>query len=143
MGAVREPTLYKCAVGNVGVYELPLFYEEDARVRKSQTTYLGEWIGERAAIAAISPTRMADRIRIPVLLAAGEEDEVAPVKHTRLMEKALKAAGVPVESIYFDSEGHGYYLEESRRTYFSRLLAFLERHIGGAGAGAPGAATAK
>jgi dipeptidyl aminopeptidase/acylaminoacyl peptidase len=47
------------------------------------------------------------------------------------MEKALKQAGVPVETLYYKTEGHGFYTEEHRREYYTRLLAFLSRHLGG------------
>ena len=48
------------------------------------------------------------------------------------MEKALKAAGTPVETLYFPTEGQGFYTEPHRREYYTRLLAFLPRHLGGA-----------
>jgi dipeptidyl aminopeptidase/acylaminoacyl peptidase len=48
-----------------------------------------------------------------------------------MMEKALRNAGVPVETLYYKTEGHGFYLEEHRREYYTRLLAFLGRHLGG------------
>lgn len=99
MGAAREPSLYHCAAGYVGVYD------------------------------------------VPVLLAAGREDQRAPVQHTERMEAALKQAGVPVEAVYYPREGHGLYGEASQRDYYTRLLAFLARSLGGATA-APAKATA-
>jgi len=48
------------------------------------------------------------------------------------MEKALKAAGVPVETLYVRTEGHGFYSEANQRAYYTRLLEFLSRHLGGA-----------
>ena len=48
------------------------------------------------------------------------------------MEKALKKAGVPVEALYYPNEGHGFYAIEHRREYYTRLLAFLAPHLGGA-----------
>ena len=75
---------------------------------------------------------LAARIKVPVFLAAGGQDERAPVEHTRKMEKTLKEAGVPVESLYFKSEGHGFFTEPHRREYYTRLLAFLSVHLGGA-----------
>ncbi|MCZ8166972.1 hypothetical protein [Silanimonas sp.] len=47
------------------------------------------------------------------------------------MERALKAAGVPVEAHYYDGEGHGYFLLPNRRDYYTKLLAFLGRHLDG------------
>jgi dipeptidyl aminopeptidase/acylaminoacyl peptidase len=48
------------------------------------------------------------------------------------MEKALKSAGVPVETLYYPTEGHGFYTEEHQREFYTRLLDFLGRHLGGA-----------
>ncbi len=131
MGAAKEPGLYRCAAGNVGVYDLPMMHTRgDTQEMKWGRTYLREWIGEANELAAVSPTNMADRIKVPVFLAAGGEDERAPVQHTELMERRLKTAGVPVEAIYYRTEGHGFYKEENRRDYYTRLLAFFGRHLG-------------
>ena len=132
MGAAKEPTLYRCAAGNVGVYDLPTMHTHgDVQKRGSGVTYLNDWIGDRDALGAVSPTRMADRIKVPVFLAAGGKDERAPIEHSKQMERALVKAGVPVETAYFPTEGHGYYDDANRYEYYSRLLAFLGKHLGG------------
>jgi len=139
MGVVKEPDLYKCAAGYVGVYDLPTMHTDgDVQRRGSGVTYLREWLGERDQLDAVSPNRMADRIKVPVFLAAGGEDERAPIVHSKMMEKALRAAGVPVETLYYANEGHGFYLEEHRVEYYTKLLAFLSRNIGGAAASGAG-----
>ena len=147
MGAAKEPSLYRCAAGYVGVYDLPTMHVEgDVQRRGSGETYLREWIGERTALAGVSPNRMADRIKVPVFLAAGGEDERAPIAHSKMMERALRKAGVPVETLYYDTEGHGFYVEAHQREYYTRLLAFLARSLGGTTASttsSSGAATAK
>jgi dipeptidyl aminopeptidase/acylaminoacyl peptidase len=133
MGAAREPTLYRCASGYVGVYDLAILHTEgDVQEAKSGETYVREWIGERESLAAVSPNLLADRITVPVLLAAGGEDRRAPIAHTKMMEKALRKAGVPVEALYFDDEGHGFYLHAHKMEYYTKLLQFLDRHIGDA-----------
>lgn len=132
MGAAREPDLYQCAAGYVGVYDLPTMHTQgDIQRRGSGATYLREWIGEREELDAVSPTRMADQIKVPVFLAAGGEDERAPIQHTRMMERALVESGSPVETLYYPREGHGFYVEEHQREYHTRLLAFLARSLGG------------
>lgn len=132
MGVAKEPSLYRCAAGYVGVYDLPMMQRETGRKRRSLGNWSRDWVGEdMTALAAVSPNRMAERIKVPVFLAAGGEDEIAPVEHTRMMEAALKKAGVPVESLYYDTEGHGFYTEPHQREYYGRLLAFLSRHLGG------------
>jgi dipeptidyl aminopeptidase/acylaminoacyl peptidase len=96
------------------------------------TAYQRDWIGDPAQLAGVSPSRLASRIKVPVLLAAGGQDERAPIEQSEKMEKALRAAGVPVETLYIRTEGHGFFVEEHRRQFYDRLLAFLDRNIGGA-----------
>jgi dipeptidyl aminopeptidase/acylaminoacyl peptidase len=133
MGVAKEPGTYRCAAGYVGVYDLPMMHTRgDTQRAKWGRNYIRDWVGEVSNLAAVSPTNMADRIKAPVFLAAGGEDERAPIQHTELMERRLKAAGVPVESFYARTEGHGFYKPENQQEYYTRLLAFFNRHLGGA-----------
>lgn len=45
------------------------------------------------------------------------------------MERALRRAGKPVESVIYPKEGHGDYLPENRRDFYTRLLTFLDAHL--------------
>jgi len=131
MGVAKEPDLYKCAVGYVGVYDLPKMIADDTRDSRRSGNWLREWVGDPAKLGDVSPTRLADRIKVPVFLAAGGKDEVAPIEHSKSMESALRKAGVPVETLYYDTEAHGFYTEEHQREFYTRLLAFLSRSLGG------------
>jgi dipeptidyl aminopeptidase/acylaminoacyl peptidase len=129
-GAAKEPTLYKCAVGYVGVYDLPLTVSHTAKKTASGEAWDREWIGEASQLAAASPVNQAASIKVPVLLAAGGQDLVAPIEHSERMEKALRDAGVPVETLYVRTEGHGFYTQEHQVQFYTKLLDFLGRNIG-------------
>jgi dipeptidyl aminopeptidase/acylaminoacyl peptidase len=134
-GAAKEPTLYKCAAGYVGVYDLPLMFSKgDIRELESNRNYMHDWIGEPSQLGAISPVNQAARIKVPVFLAAGGQDERAPIEHSERMEKALRNAGVPVETLFVRTEGHGFYTTEHQVQYYTKLLDFLGRNIGAGGA---------
>jgi dipeptidyl aminopeptidase/acylaminoacyl peptidase len=132
MGAAKEPELYRCAAGYVGVYDLVAMHRDDSRHARWWKNWVNEWVGERDTLASKSPTELASRIKAPVFLAAGGADPRAPIAHSKKMERALRSAKVPVETLYFDSEGHGFTTESHRRAFYTQLLAFLSRHIGGA-----------
>lgn len=132
MGVAKEPALYRCAVGYVGVYDLPKLHEDDADLARWAAAWADQWLGDPAQLAARSPNRLAEQIKVPVFLAAGGLDETAPIKHSRMMDEALRKAGVPVETLYYPTEGHGFYAEPHRREFYTRLLDFLHRQIGGA-----------
>lgn len=131
MGVAKEPGLYRCAAGYVGVYDLDMMARDTARYARWAKNWTGDWLGARDTLAARSPVNLASQIKVPVFLAAGGKDERAPIEHTKRMERALNAAGVPVESLYFPNEGHGFCAEPHRRAYYTRLLAFLSKQLGG------------
>jgi dipeptidyl aminopeptidase/acylaminoacyl peptidase len=135
MGLAREPDLYKCAIGYVGVYDLPKLVEDGVDEDDEDDTsaaYFKEWLGEGALLAERSPTRLAAKIKAPVLLSAGGQDFVAPIGHSKLMAAALKKAGVPVETHYYPYAGHGYAGVDDLRDHYVNVLDFLARHLGGA-----------
>jgi len=132
MGAVREPALYKCAAGYVGVYDLPLMVSNGENPTDSGKAWAQQWVGDSPQLLAKSPVYLAGQIKIPVFLAAGGQDKVAPIEHSQRMEKALRAANVPVETLYYRTEGHGFFVDEHRQAFYTQLLAFLNRNIGGA-----------
>lgn len=42
----------------------------------------------------------------------------------------MKEVGIPVETLYYRTEGHGFYAVKHQREYYTKLLAFLQKHIG-------------
>lgn len=136
--AVREPDLYQCAVGYVGVYDLPMMFTYgDIPDRDSGKTFLSEAMGGGTDfLVASSPSRHAAEIKAPMFLIVGNDDVRAHPKHSRTMRDALEKAGKTVEWMEKDYEGHGYFKEENNRELYTRMLAFFDRYIG---AGAKGA----
>ncbi|HEY9142696.1 MAG TPA: S9 family peptidase [Arenimonas sp.] len=131
MGVAREPGLYQCAAGLVGVYDVDRLVRDDQGGSRFLAQYSSSWIGEPGTLSQVSPVRLAAQVKVPVFLAAGGEDERVEFKQSELMEEALEAAGVPVETLYFANEGHGFYRPENRLAYYRQLLDFLSRHLGG------------
>lgn len=131
LGVAREPALYQCAVGYVGVYDMVRLQRSQASSRYSRQ-WAHDWIGEHGDMAEISLTKMAGQIKVPVMLAAGGEDQTATFSQTIFMQNALHKAHVPVETLYYPNEGHGFYSLAHRREYDTRLLEFLSRYLGGA-----------
>ncbi|MBS0212171.1 MAG: S9 family peptidase [Proteobacteria bacterium] len=132
MGVAKEPTLYRCAIGYVGVYDMNLMFNGgDIHESMFGHNFLVETLGEKN-LDAISPDDLADRIQVPVMLVAGAEDRRAPFKHTELMRDALQAAHKQVDARIYAGEGHGFYKETDRLDFYTRMLAFLDRNIGAA-----------
>lgn len=119
----------------MGVYDLASRHDDLSSSARWSKHWVNDWMGERRTLRDNSPTELAGRIQVPVFLAAGGADYVAPIAHSRKMERALRRANVPVETLFIDSEGHGFTDDANRRRFYVQLLDFLSRHLGGAPAG--------
>jgi dipeptidyl aminopeptidase/acylaminoacyl peptidase len=130
MAVAKEPDLYRCAFGNVGVYDMTAMYHTgDIPDSKSGENFLEEVLGHED-LDSISPDKLAGRIKAPVYLAAGREDFRAAPVHTELMHKALQRAGKQSEMVIYEGEGHGNFLLKNRIDFYQRLLGFLDKNIG-------------
>ena len=144
MGVAKEPTLYRCAVGYVGVYDLNMmFHKGDISERDSGRRYLKRTLGaDTPELRQHSPAYLADRIQVPVFLAAGLKDVRAPYQHTEAMRDALDAAGHPAEVVILQpNEMHGFYDEKANLNLYTKMLGFFDKYIG-AGAGSTASAAA-
>lgn len=131
-GAVRDPDLYQCAVGYVGVYDLPLMFKKgDIPEAESGINYLKEALGtDSDDLKARSPSYNAEKIKAAVMLIHGKLDERAPFAHAVAMRKALTQAGNPPEWLVENREGHGFRDHANRLAMYTRLLEFFDKHIG-------------
>jgi dipeptidyl aminopeptidase/acylaminoacyl peptidase len=134
MGAVKDPDLYRCAIGVAGVYDLELAKKwGDIQRSRFGERYLERALGsDRAEIARRSPARRAKEIKAAVMLVHGGRDFRVSPEHAKAMRKALDEAGVPYEGYFPSYEAHGIADDKNRLEYYTRILAFLDRHIGGA-----------
>ncbi|RYJ03353.1 MAG: phospholipase, partial [Acetobacteraceae bacterium] len=78
-------------------------------------------LGYSGALLAAEALAGEIACRPPVLLVHGEADEVVPVAASRAAEATLRAAGVPVESLYRPGLAHG--IDEPGLAAGARVLA--------------------
>ncbi|MET3652815.1 alpha/beta hydrolase family protein [Dyella japonica] len=137
-GVVREPELYRCAVGYAGVYDLRIQLDKsDTHRSDAGADYLKTVLGDdRADLLRRSPVAGADRIKANLLLIHGGLDARAPYAHFRAFTSALDKQGKHYESLTEPQEGHGFFLQEHRLALYDKLLDFLDRNIGPASNGA-------
>lgn len=141
-GAVREPDLYRCAIGYVGVYDLGLMYRDGDIPRSLYgRRYLQFVLGtDPAELRQRSPAGNVDRIKAALMLVAGGRDERVPIAQADALRDALDRRKYPYEWLLKDKEGHGFFLTDNRVELYTKMLAFLDRTIG---AGAAAAAAAR
>jgi len=135
MGLVRHPELWRCAVSLAGVTDLEKLFKwswtdvpEGAR-RYSMPQLLGDPRADAAMLRQHSPLHRVAEIKAPVLLGHGQLDSRADPAHSERFAKAARAAGVPVQLVPYEAEGHGFFLASNQADWLERVAAFLEQHL--------------
>lgn len=105
----------------------------DNRKSFSATRYFREWrekvAGEgKQDVRTLSPVAHAARLKVPVLLAHGEQDETVSVKQGQAMVKALAAARANVTPVFYKDTGHDFADNGDLADFLQRLEAFLAMH---------------
>ncbi len=101
---------------------------------KFESRYLDSLIGpypERADLyRERSPIHFVERLRAPLILFQGLEDEVVPPSQAETMVAALKRNGVPHAYLAFAEEGHGFRRAETEIRCLEAELYFYGRILG-------------
>ena len=136
MGAVRKPAMYKAVVSIAGDADLPEALAFSRREDGADSPAYTYWCGsmgdpktDHDLLVRASPARRAAEIQAPVLLIHGAEDSIVDPKQSRLMAKALKAAGRRCEHVELKGEGHRNWSDETWKKVLTEMTGFIARHI--------------
>lgn len=129
--AILAPNLFQCAIANAGIYDLVLLHEEDM-INDLYTGkhFLSRTFGDDLTqLNNFSPSKHADKLLSPILIAHGKQDEIAPFEHAIALKDALDKHNKPYEWFIKDSASHGFHDEKSRLEYMQTVLTFLNKHL--------------
>jgi dipeptidyl aminopeptidase/acylaminoacyl peptidase len=137
MGLVKDPDLWKCGSPFVAVTDLFLFqnvqYSDiSAGGYFFETDFkklVGDSKADREMFTKTSPALQADRIKAPVLLAMGADDDRVPQVHGDSFSSALSKAGKKYDYVIYKSEGHGFNKEENVIDFYKRLEKFFAENL--------------
>ena len=143
---IRYPSLYKCAVGYVGVYDLITEAKySDTHRSVSGRNYLEIVNGNNTAeLKQYSPVFNVDKLTVPVFIAYGGRDQRVVPDNAKELMAAMDKAGKKYEVLFDPYELHGFYKPEDRFELYTRMLKFIDTYIGdaaGKSAAAPAPAT--
>jgi dipeptidyl aminopeptidase/acylaminoacyl peptidase len=133
-GVTVQHRLYRCAVSMAGVSDLAkqLKYTEDeagidSPAARTWSLFLGvksDW----GVLRDISPAMLASRADAPILLIHGNDDTVVPIAQSDEMEKALQAAGKPVERVTLKGADHWLLEQDTRVAMLKASVAFVQKY---------------
>ena len=129
-GAIRNPERYRCAVSWAGPSDLPAMMRYD-RSQFSATRYYREWrkqFSSNEDLNAVSPINFAGRLRLPLLIGHGEDDDTVPPKQSHKMVEALTKAGADVTPIFYKDSDHSFSSSKDFADWLKRVEAFLAKY---------------
>jgi dipeptidyl aminopeptidase/acylaminoacyl peptidase len=132
-GVAFTPDLYTCAVDYVGVANLFTFMNTFPPYWKP---YLDQWyemVGnpkkDSLLMADASPVLHVDKIKTPMLVAAGANDPRVNKAESDQIVNALRSKGIEVEYMVKDNEGHGYLNQENKFDFYGAMEKFLYKYL--------------
>ena len=109
LAALAFHDTFAAGVSKYGVADLAVLAQD---THKFESRYLdslvGPWPEAEDLYRERSPLFHADRIRVPLLVLQGLEDEVVPPEPVRAHRRRPEANGVPVAYLAFEGEQHGF-----------------------------------
>ncbi|NOQ14760.1 MAG: prolyl oligopeptidase family serine peptidase [Methyloprofundus sp.] len=110
MLAIKHPEQYDCVIGAFGIYDLPLLfntsnYRSSSEHRKNMAKTVGKY---SLSMTKFSPLYLYKKLKAPILLIAGKDDDIADFEHSNRFNYILNRTGHPVETMFYNNTGHGH-----------------------------------
>ena len=122
VGAAFTPDVFRCAISMVGPSNLNTLMASFPEYWKPLIAMWHKRVGEDSDFLwSRSPLSKVDDIRIPILIAQGENDPRVKRAESEQIVAAMKERGIDHEYAMYENEGHGYH----------RTDQFLAKHLGG------------
>jgi dipeptidyl aminopeptidase/acylaminoacyl peptidase len=127
----RDDTPFAAGADHFGVADLEALARE---THKFESRYLDGLIGPYPAARVVyverSPLTHVDRLRRPLIVLQGDEDEIVPPAQSEVIVAALRAKEIPVAYLVFDGEQHGFRRAENVRRALDAELSFYAQVLG-------------
>jgi dipeptidyl aminopeptidase/acylaminoacyl peptidase len=121
-----------CGYDSVGISNFVTFLEhtQDYRRDLRRAEYGDERDPKmRAFQMSIAPANHADRIKKPLLVAAGSNDPRVPLAESNQIAAAVEQNGVPVWYLYATDEGHGFQKKSNSDYLRAALFEFIRTNL--------------
>lgn len=134
-GVAHENDLYRCAVSNAGVFDWALQVQAE-KYNQYDLPYYGRMIKtlgdprvETAKYEAMSPIRHVSKIRVPVFVCGGKDDDVVELQQSHRLVNEFERHGIAHEKLFFGGEGHGTAHLGNTVELYGHIEAFLAKHL--------------
>ncbi|MGQ8364249.1 alpha/beta hydrolase family protein [Glaciecola sp. 1036] len=136
MGIAKDPDLYQCAVAINGISDLHAMIEfdegklDDKQVERYVYRRVGHPEQDAKMLSDFSPINHIDKIKAPLLLIAGTDDDVVDYDQSDDMFEAMKEKDKTVKFITLEDTGHNpFYYHVDIEVVYNEVVEFLDKHL--------------
>ena len=128
---ILRPDLFKVGVSLVGLFDLNMdFREGGCQADYGCKNILNDqWGSSPAERAKMSPVNYIEKLKAPVLIVGGEEDDRCPPEQQYALENALKKHNKEYKLIMVPKEGHGFINPENRFMFYREMLEHFNKYL--------------
>ncbi len=123
----REPDTFRGVVSLSGISDLASFVQSQPGRREMRQGEFGDPDLDASVLAELSPLHQVPRLRRPVLVLHGDQDERVPIADALKFVAELRKTGTAVEFVRLGGEGHGLNSAASRQAGYQAMVDFLAR----------------
>lgn len=130
LAAMTEyPELFAAGIDVVGIANWVTFLERTSPWRRPhREAEYGSLANHREFLEQISPIHKIDRIQVPLMVLAGDNDPRVPLFESEQVVERVQAAGGTVEFVHYADEGHKFSKLANRVDSFTKMGEFLRRY---------------
>lgn len=128
---VTRPGVFRAGVCRAGIADQFSLLKEglDRFEERYSETILGVLPEALPVYKARSPLLHAHTITDPLILFHGADDTNVPVENSQQIAAALNRRGIPCELHLYPGEGHSFRKPDTLEDYYTKIIAFLHRHV--------------
>ena len=128
MAAVKHSETCPCAASFARVTDLEQIIR-DAKAFSNKKIVQKQIGTNSEQLEATSPVNFANKIKIPILLIHGTDDQVVPVKHSQVMAAALTKQNKQVNYIELEDANHSLSNQAHRIQTLKAMTEFFAEHL--------------
>jgi dipeptidyl aminopeptidase/acylaminoacyl peptidase len=131
LAAMTEyPDLFAAGINVVGIANWVSFMERTSAWRRAhREEEYGSLTHHRDLLERLSPIHKAERIGVPLMVIAGDNDPRVPLYESEQIVERVRSAGGVVEFLHYADEGHKISKLENRIDSFMKMAEFLDRYL--------------
>jgi dipeptidyl aminopeptidase/acylaminoacyl peptidase len=130
MALTQAPDFWAAGVSRAGI---GLMYDIVAASHRFEKYYEWSLMGPLPEMGALwkerSPLTHARKVKAPVLLFHGRQDNVVGVQQSIDFVEAVRRQGGVAELVIYEEEGHSFAREENRRDQIEKTERFLDKYV--------------